>query len=162
MLNTYFFILGLSLGLILQVLVIAVQNSVDYADLGAATSGATFFRSIGGAFGVAICGSVFSSRLASELAAALAGIRLPPGLNIAAAQSNPALLRRLPAVAQQPILHAYSQAIERIFLFAAPIGGVAFLLSWFLREVLLRQTAGAVDLGEAWALALRSARRSKR
>jgi len=51
--NTYFFLLGLSLGLILQVLVIAVQNATDYADLGAATSGATFFRSIGGSFGVA-------------------------------------------------------------------------------------------------------------
>src|SRR5262249_1785667 len=75
--NTYFFLLGLSLGLILQVLIIAVQNSSDYADLGAATSGATFFRSIGGAFGVAICGSVFSNRLATELGNAMARVKMP-------------------------------------------------------------------------------------
>jgi EmrB/QacA subfamily drug resistance transporter len=147
-LNSDFFILGLSLGLILQVLVIAVQNSADYADLGTATSGATFFRSIGGAFGVAICGSIFSNRLATELAMSLAGTRLPPGFNVTDAQSNPQLLKRLPPVAHTAVLHAYSQSIDRIFLFAAPIAGVAFVLSWFLREVPLRKTAGAADLGE--------------
>jgi EmrB/QacA subfamily drug resistance transporter len=147
-LNTYFFILGLSLGLILQVLVIAVQNSADYRDLGAATSGNTFFRSIGGAFGVAICGSIFSTHLASGLRRALAGIPLPPGLNVKAAQSDPKLLARLPASVRTDVLHAYSQSIDRIFLYAAPVAAVAFCLSWFLREVPLRQTAGAVDLGE--------------
>jgi len=148
LLNTYFFILGLSLGLILQVLVIAVQNSADYADLGAATSGATFFRSIGGAFGVAICGSIFSNRLATELVASLAGRPLPPGFSIAAAQSNPQLLRSLPPAAHAAVLHAYSESIDRIFLFATPVAAVAFLLSWFLREVPLRKTAGAADLAE--------------
>ena len=146
--NTYFFLLGLSLGLILQVLIIAVQNSSDYADLGAATSGATFFRSIGGAFGVAICGSVFSNRLATELVKAMAGVKMPAGFNIAAARSNPALLNQLPAPAHAAVLHAYAQAIDRIFLVATPVAAVAFVLSWFLREVPLRQTAGAADLGE--------------
>ena len=61
-------ILGLGIGLVMQVLVLAVQNDVDYRDLGVATSGATFFRSIGGCFGVAICGAIFSNRLADELA----------------------------------------------------------------------------------------------
>jgi EmrB/QacA subfamily drug resistance transporter len=148
MLNTYFFILGLSLGLILQVLVIAVQNSADYADLGTATSGATFFRSIGGAFGVAICGSIFSNRLATELAKSLAGLRLPPGFNVAAAQSNPQLLKSLPPAAHTAVLHAYSESIDRIFLFAAPVAAAAFVLSWFLKEVPLRKTAGAADLAE--------------
>jgi EmrB/QacA subfamily drug resistance transporter len=146
--NLYFFILGLSLGLILQVLVIAVQNSADYADLGTATSGATFFRSIGGAFGVAICGSVFSNRLATELMRALAGVPLPPHFNPAAVQSNPAVLRKLPAALHAAVLHAYSQAIDRIFIFAVPVAAVAFVLSWFLREVPLRQTTKASDLGE--------------
>ncbi len=146
--NIYFFILGLSLGLILQVLVIAVQNSADYADLGAATSGVTFFRSIGGAFGVAICGSVFSNRLATGLRSALAGVRLPPGFNPATAQSNPRALTGLPPAAHAAVLHAYADAVDRIFLFVAPIAAVAFVLSWFLREVPLRQTAGAADLGE--------------
>jgi EmrB/QacA subfamily drug resistance transporter len=157
-LNAYFFILGLSLGLILQVLVIAVQNSSDYADLGTATSGVTFFRSIGGAFGVAICGSIFSNGLASRLAKVLTGTRLPPGFNVAAAQSNPALLNKLPAAAHAAVLHAYAQSIDRIFLFAVPVAAVAFLLSWFLKEVPLRQTAGASDLAEGIGAA--SAQRS--
>jgi EmrB/QacA subfamily drug resistance transporter len=147
-LNSYFFILGLSLGLILQVLVIAVQNSADYSDLGAATSGNTFFRSIGGAFGVAICGSIFSNRLSSGLRQALRGIPLPAGFNVADAQSNPKLLARLPASVRGDVLHAYSQSIDRIFLFAVPVAAVAFVLSWFLKEVPLRQTAGAADLAE--------------
>jgi EmrB/QacA subfamily drug resistance transporter len=146
--NAYFFLLGLSLGLILQVLVIAVQNSADYADLGSATSGVTFFRSIGGAFGVAICGSVFSSRLASELRTRLATTRLPPGFSAAAAEAKPALLKSLPPAVHLQVVHAYAAAVDRIFLFAAPVAAVAFVLSWFLREVPLRQTAGAADLAE--------------
>jgi EmrB/QacA subfamily drug resistance transporter len=146
--NTYFFILGLGVGLILQVLVIAVQNAVDYADLGAATSGNTFFRSIGGAFGVAIAGSVFSNRLAVELARALAGRRLPTGLNIAAARANPALLLRLAPSYRPGVLHAYAASVDRIFLAALPVAGAAFILSWFLTEVPLRKTVGAADLGE--------------
>jgi EmrB/QacA subfamily drug resistance transporter len=156
--NAYFFILGLSLGLILQVLVIAVQNSTDYADLGTATSGVTFFRSIGGAFGVAISGSIFSNRLATELAKALAGTRLPRGFNVAAAQSNPALLRGLPAAAHGAVLNAYAQSIDRIYLFAVPVAAAAFVLSWFLKEIPLRQTAGAADLAEG--LGAGSAQRS--
>ena len=70
-------ILGLGIGLVMQVLVLAVQNDVDYRDLGVATSGATFFRSIGGCFGVAICGAIFSNRLADELSE-LSG--LPPSV----------------------------------------------------------------------------------
>jgi predicted MFS family arabinose efflux permease len=61
LMNLYFFLLGSSLGLIIQVLVIAVQNTVNYADLGAATSGATFFRTIGGSFGVSIFGAIFAT-----------------------------------------------------------------------------------------------------
>jgi EmrB/QacA subfamily drug resistance transporter len=146
--NLYFFLLGISLGLILQVLVIAVQNSADYADLGAATSGATFFRSIGGAFGVAICGSIFSNHLASGLKSALAGVRLPPGFHAAAAQSNPRLLKALPPAVHTAVLHVYASSIDQIFLSVVPVALVAFVLSWFLREVPLRQTAGAADLGE--------------
>jgi MFS family permease len=95
--SVYFFVLGTSLRLILQVLVIAVQNSVDFADLGAATSGATFFRSIGGSFGVSVFGAIFSNRLVVELAAALRGVRVPPGFKLSSAQADPALLKKLPA-----------------------------------------------------------------
>jgi DNA-binding MarR family transcriptional regulator len=154
--NVYFFILGFSLGLIIQVLVIAVQNTVDYTDLGAATSGVTFFRSIGGAFGVSVFGAIFSNQLAAHLAGALRGVRLPPGFSAAAVQSNRNLLSQLPSAVQHDILHAYSISLHPVFLTAVPVALVAFALSWFLREVPLRTAAGqtlresakAVDIGE--------------
>jgi EmrB/QacA subfamily drug resistance transporter len=146
--DLYFFLLGFGLGLVLQVLVIAVQNSTDYADLGTATSSVTFFRSIGGSFGVAIFGSVFSNRLATELLAALHGAALPPGFSPAAAQANPGVLKRLPAGLRADIRHAYVLSFHTVFLAAVPVAAAAFVLTWFLREVPLRATAGAADLGE--------------
>jgi len=155
-LNVDFFVLGFSLGLIIQVLVIAVQNSVDYKDLGAATSGATFFRSIGGSFGVSVFGAIFANQLATQLAAALHGVTLPPGFSPAAIQSETKLLSQLPPHVHQAILHAYSLALQPVFLTAVPVALIAFALSWFLREVPLRtaaretvrSSASAADLGE--------------
>jgi len=161
--NVYFFLLGFSLGLIIQVLVIAVQNTASYADLGAATSGVTFFRTIGGSFGVSVFGAIFSNQLATKLAAALKGKKLPPGFTPASVQSKSSVLKALPADLRQAILHAYSLALHPVFLTAVPIAGVAFILSWRLREVplrtaageptpeaqTLRSTASAADLGEA-------------
>jgi EmrB/QacA subfamily drug resistance transporter len=155
--NLYFFLLGASLGLIIQVLVIAVQNTVNYADLGAATSGATFFRTIGGSFGVSIFGAIFANQLAKQLAAALHGAQgLPPGFSVATIQSDTNAIKQLPADVQQAILHAYSLALHPVFLTAVPVALIAFALSWFLREVPLRTAAGetlkssasAADLGE--------------
>ena len=145
---TYFFLLGIALGLIIQVLVIAVQNAADYADLGAATSGVTFFRSIGGAFGVSIFGAIFSNRLASELASALHGVTLPGGVSATGAAANPALLRKLPAAVRADVQHAFSLALHPVFLAAIPVALVAFVLSWFLREVPLRAVTRSADLGE--------------
>ncbi len=156
--NLYFFFLGASLGLIIQVLVIAVQNTVSYADLGAAPSGATFFRTIGGSFGVSVFGAIFANQLASQLAAALRGAKgLPAGFNVAAIQADTNAIKRLPADVQQAILHAYSLALHPVFLTAVPIALIAFVLAWFLREVPLRTAAGetlkssasVADLGES-------------
>ncbi len=158
LMNLYFFLLGSSLGLIIQVLVIAVQNTVNYADLGAATSGATFFRTIGGSFGVSIFGAIFANQLAVQLTAALHGAKgLPPGFSAAAIAADTNAINKLPAGLQQDILHAYSLALHPVFLTAVPIALIAFALSWFLREVPLRTAAGetlkssasAADLGEA-------------
>jgi EmrB/QacA subfamily drug resistance transporter len=141
--NVYFFILGFGLGLVLQVLVIAVQNTASYRDLGAATSGVTFFRSIGGSFGVSVFGAIFANQLASQLTDALRGKSLPRGFSATSVQSNTAALKALPADLREAILHAYSLALHPVFLTAVPIAGVAFVLSWFLREVPLRTSAGA-------------------
>jgi len=162
LMNVYFFLLGFSLGLIIQVLVIAVQNTAPYEDLGAATSGVTFFRTIGGSFGVSVFGAIFANQLASQLGAALHGKQLPRGFSAASVQSNSSQLKALPADLRDAILHAYSLALHPVFLTAVPIAVVAFILAWFLREVPLRTAAGeptpaaatlrnaasAADLGE--------------
>jgi DNA-binding MarR family transcriptional regulator len=103
----------------------------------------TFFRTIGGAFGVSVFGAIFTNSLASQLRTALAGKKLPPGFDIASVQSNSTALKALPADLRQAILHAFSLALHPVYLTAVPIAGAAFILAWFLREVPLRTAAGA-------------------
>ncbi|MEV0970692.1 MFS transporter [Microtetraspora glauca] len=148
-----FLLLGVGLGLVMQVLVIAVQNVVDYRDLGVATSSATFFRSIGGSFGVSVFGAVFAGQLAVRAAAALRGTPLPPGFDPAAIQGSPALLSRLPPDVAAHVVHAYAESATTIFLYAAPVAFAGFVLACFLRQVPLRTTVGASapDLGEGYA-----------
>ena len=142
--SLYLFVLGVGIGCSLQVLVIAVQNAVDYKDLGAATSGATFFRSIGGSFGTAVFGAIFSGVLAGDIAAALTVCRCPAGIS-ASAGASPAVLEHLPAVIRDGYIAGFTQALHTVFLYATPIGAVAFILSLLLKEVPLRDTVRAVD-----------------
>jgi EmrB/QacA subfamily drug resistance transporter len=147
--SLYMLVLGLGLGLVMQVLVIAVQNAVDYQNLGAATSGATFLRSIGGSFGTAIFGAIFSNLLASHLSSLASS--LPPGFNLSNAE-NAAAIQHLPIALRAEFVHAYAQSLSPVFLVAAPISAVAFILTWFLREVRLRTTAQATDVGHTFAM----------
>jgi EmrB/QacA subfamily drug resistance transporter len=147
--SLYMLVLGLGLGLVFQVLVIAVQNAVDYRNLGAATSDTTFFRSIGGSFGTAIFGAIFSNQLASHLASLASS--LPSGVNLSAAQSV-ASLRLLPAAVRAEVVHAYTLSLSTVFLVAVPIAALAFVLSWLLPEVGLRTTAQATDVGQTFAM----------
>ncbi|WP_109450329.1 MFS transporter [Streptomyces sp. ICBB 8177] len=146
-----FFVFGFGLGLVMQVLVLVVQNSVGYEDLGVATSGATFFRSIGASFGVAIFGTIFTNELRTELRAALTGKPLPPGFNPGQLQTDPHTISRLPASTRAGVLHAYSVAITDIFLYAVPVTAVAFALAWFLKEQPLRGSVTAPDVTETLA-----------
>ena len=148
--SLYLFILGVGIGASLQVLIIAVQNAVDYSDLGAATSGATFFRSIGGSFGTSVFGAIFSGVLAGDIAAALHGVALPSGLS-ASAGASPAVLEQLPAAIRDGYVAGYAQALHTVFLFATPIAAVGFILSLFLKEVPLRDTVRAVDRAQSTA-----------
>jgi DNA-binding MarR family transcriptional regulator len=134
----------------MQVLVIAVQNVVSYADLGAATSGATFFRSIGGSFGTAVFGAIFANVLPHNLARALHGRALPHGLT-AAGGASPAALARLPAPAHTAFVSGYAASLHTVFLLAVPVGALAFLLSWTLKEVPLRTTTRAPDPADTLA-----------
>ncbi|MFJ4618288.1 DHA2 family efflux MFS transporter permease subunit [Streptomyces sp. NPDC088812] len=149
--SAYFLVFGAGLGLVMQVLVLIVQNAVSYEDLGVATSGATFFRSIGASFGVAIFGTVFAGRLGDMLANAFRGVDLPPGVSAGALEADPRLVGDLPAALRPPVLDAYASAITDVFLYAAPVALLGFVLAWFLREDRLRGSVTAPDGTETLA-----------
>jgi EmrB/QacA subfamily drug resistance transporter len=118
-------ILGLGLGMVMQVLVLATQNAVPYALLGVATSGATLFRSIGGSLGTAVLGAIFTNKLTSAL---------PEG----AAPGAPGYIP------------AFTDALDLVFLVATGVLVLAFVLTWFIREQPLRQTVEtSAGLGES-------------
>ncbi|MGW2524740.1 DHA2 family efflux MFS transporter permease subunit [Streptomyces sp. NPDC001617] len=149
--SVYFFVFGLGLGLVMQVLVLIVQNAVSYEDLGVATSGATFFRSIGASFGVAIFGTIFASRLGDKLTDAFRGVRLPGGVSPDALKSDPRGIGSLPPTLRGPALHAYASSITDVFLYAAPVAAFGFVLAWFLKEDPLRGSVTAPDVTETLA-----------
>ncbi|MFJ6935813.1 DHA2 family efflux MFS transporter permease subunit [Streptomyces sp. NPDC101132] len=148
--SVYFFVFGTGLGLVMQVLVLVVQNAVSYSDLGVATSGATFFRSIGASFGVAIFGTVFTNRLDDNLNENLAGQPLPPG-TVGSLEADPRAVSGLPADLRPRVLDAYSTAITDVFLYAVPVVLVAFAVAWFLKEDKLRTSVTAPDVSETLA-----------
>jgi hypothetical protein len=141
--SVYMLVLGMGIGGVMQVLVIIVQNGVPHSELGVATSGATFFRSIGGSFGTAIFGAIFSNVLIGNLASHLHGVPLPAGFS--SADATPALLSHLPAAVHQGFVAGYAESIQTVFLIAVPIAALAFLASWLIPQVELKRwpTAGA-------------------
>ncbi|MFC5143950.1 MDR family MFS transporter [Streptomyces aureoversilis] len=146
--SAYFFVFGFGLGLVMQVLVLVVQNAVAYRDLGVATSGATFFRSIGASFGVSIFGTIFANKLGPRIADALAGASLPAGVSADKLQADPRAVSALPPGERAGVLDAYSTSITDVFLYAVPAGLVAFALAWLLREEPLRGSVTAPDNSE--------------
>ncbi|MFP1624149.1 DHA2 family efflux MFS transporter permease subunit [Streptomyces sp. 5K101] len=149
--SAIFFVFGAGLGLVMQVLVLVAQNAVGYEDLGVATSGATFFRSIGASFGVAVFGTVFTNRLENKLAAALAGQQVPPGAGASELAADPRAIAELPPPLRPSVLQAYATSITDVFLYAVPVVLLAFLLSWFLREDKLRGSVTAPDPSQTLA-----------
>ena len=133
--------LGLGLGSVMQVLVIIVQNGVPHSELGVATSGNTFFRSIGGSFGTAIFGAIFSNVLVGNLASHLHGVALPKGFN--SANITPALLDLLPTAVRHGFVAGYAESIQTVFLVAAPVAFLAFLATWLIPQVELRKWSHA-------------------
>ncbi|MGV9286166.1 DHA2 family efflux MFS transporter permease subunit [Streptomyces sp. NPDC003719] len=149
--SVYFFVFGVGLGLVMQVLVLIVQNAVAYEDLGVATSGATFFRSIGASFGVAIFGTVFSGRLGDRLTDVLGGATLPPGVSADSLKADPRGIGALPPTLRPDVLHAYASAVTDVFLYAAPVALLGFALAWFLKEDRLRGSVTAPDGSQTYA-----------
>jgi EmrB/QacA subfamily drug resistance transporter len=137
-------LLGLGMGLVMQVLVIAVQNSVDYRDLGVATSGNTLFRSIGGAVGTAVLGAIFSGRLAAELAERM------PDAHAAGSGFSLQSIGQLPPAMRATFASAFTASIDTVFLVAAAVGALGFLLIWLMPERPLRESTAASsgDVGQ--------------
>jgi MFS family permease len=142
--SAYMVVVGVGLGLVMQVLVLVVQNDVRPQEIGVATSTATFFRSVGGAFGVALFGTIFASRLANGLEQLPRRItaRLGSGVHL-----NPEQARHLPPAVHTDFLNAFAHALHGVFLFGMAMAAVPFILSWFLKEVPLRTTVARAAEG---------------
>src|SRR3984957_626423 len=138
--SVYMVILGLGIGCVMQVLVVAIQNAVPQSQLGTATSSSTFFRSIGGSIGVAGFGAIFNTRLAATLPRYLppAALKAVHGSNIAA---SPAQLDALPPPIHHGYVLAFSDSLHVVFQIGAPVALLAFALTWLLKEVPLRDRA---------------------
>jgi MFS family permease len=131
-------LMGLGFGLVTQVLVVAVQNTVDRRELGTVTGAANFFRSLGGATGVAVFGAVLTGRLSYWLSR-----ELPVGtggrVEARSLVTTPARIRSLPVAVHEAVVRAFTHSLGDVFLVAAPIAAVGFVVVLFLKEQPLRK-----------------------
>jgi hypothetical protein len=139
--STYMLVVGVGLGMVMQTLVLAVQNATSYEDLGVATSSTTFFRSLGGSFGVAVFGAVFNARITDELAR-----RLPPGIGdlgdgTARLLNSPEQIRQLPPALRTAVVEAVASSVGTVFLYATPVLLAGVGITLFLRQIPLRESA---------------------
>ena len=161
-LSIYAILVGAGLGLSMQTIVIALQNSVDFQDMGIATSSNTFFRSLGGAFGTAIFGTIFSNRIAYYLQDNIATLQSTEPQSLAGFDAskldlittNTSIITTLPPTIRDTVLHSFAQTFHVVFLAAAPITFIGFVLAFFLKEKPLQSStahhaAKAEAAGEA-------------
>ena len=144
--DLYMFVVGLGLGFVMQVLILAVQNAVEYRDLGVATASATLFRSMGGTIGVPIFGAIFTNQLAGKLAQLPAGAaaQIP-------AQLGPGSIAGLPDATRTAYIDAYANSLHPVFELAALLALTAFAFTWWLQERPLRQTVADQNIGDSFA-----------
>jgi EmrB/QacA subfamily drug resistance transporter len=135
--SVYMLVVGVGIGLVMQVLVLVVQNDAKPENIGVATSTATFFRSMGGSFGVAIFGAIFAARLSDQLAGFPHAVveRLGSGVQLSPAEAD-----RLPPAIHADFLDAFAHSLHGVFLWGMAIAIIPFMLSWLLEEKPLRTT----------------------
>lgn len=143
------FVLGVGIGLGMQVLTIIVQNTVSYADLGVATSGVTFFRAMGQSFGAAVFGTIYANGLSAHLPGAIAESGAAPTL-----VDTPEGVHSLPAGQQEIIVHAYAQTLQTVFGYTVPVAVVALLVALALKQVPMRGISRpeASELGKGFGM----------
>lgn len=142
------FVLGAGLGLVMQTIVLAVQNSVDPHEIGTATSANNFFRQIGAAVGIAVFSTIFTTRLADSLEPVFA--TAPQG-DVAPSSLTPEIVAQLPEPVRTQVVDAFAGSLAPAFWYLVPIVAVGFVLTLFLPVVRLSETAGLVARGEAVA-----------
>ncbi|MFD9816175.1 MDR family MFS transporter [Streptomyces sp. NPDC059080] len=133
----YMAVLGAGMGFLMQTTMLIAQNSVEMKDMGVGSSSATLFRTIGGSFGVAIFGAVFTQQVKDTMSERLgaAGGKLSSG---GAAQLDPKGLAQLPPMVKDAYLHAVSTGTHHVFLWGAMVSIIGFVAAWFLKEIPLR------------------------
>jgi EmrB/QacA subfamily drug resistance transporter len=140
--SVYMAVVGVGIGLVMQVLVLVVQNDAKPQQMGVATSTATFFRSVGGSFGVALFGAIFASQLTNALK------KLPPesakylagGVHL-----SPEQAKQLPPAVHADFLDAFAHSLHGVFLWGMALAVLPFGLSWLLKEIPLRTTLHRAD-----------------
>ncbi|MET9805154.1 MDR family MFS transporter [Streptomyces halstedii] len=153
--SLFMLVLGIGIGLSMQVLTIAVQNTVDYSDLGTATSGVTFFRTLGSSFGTAVFGTIYANALRPNLTQGIERAVRAGGdpATLAGASESPQAVHALPAAQTAPLAQAYADTLHTVFLWTVPVALLGFVVSLFLKQVRLRDSAraGSTDMGEGFA-----------
>ncbi|MFF0325277.1 MDR family MFS transporter [Nonomuraea angiospora] len=131
-------VLGTGLGLSMQMLILAAQNGSELRDMASTTSGVSFFRSLGGAVGVAAFGAILTNRLRDEIADMLraAHIALPGGSNVKL--GSPSAIQQLPTPIKNIVLEAFTRGLETVFMVGVPIALLGFVATIFLKELPLR------------------------
>lgn len=146
----FLFFFGAGLGLIMQVVVLVVQNAVPPSQIGTATSSNNYFREVGAALGIAVFGTIFTSRLTENLRNVFLDAGLTPDdAGSATSTLSPAVLDGLPDALREGVVTAYADALAPVFWILLPFIGVAFVLSLFLKQIPLSDVAGLVARGEA-------------
>jgi len=146
----YLFVFGAGLGLIMQVVVLVVQNAVPAAEIGTATSTNNYFREVGASLGVAVFGTLFTTRLSDNLREVFASAGASATDAAAStAKLDPQTLAQLPDAVREGIVNGYADALAPVFWYLLPFVGVAFVLALFLKQIPLSDVAGLVARGEA-------------
>ncbi|AIY03550.1 EmrB/QacA family drug resistance transporter [Arthrobacter sp. PAMC 25486] len=144
------FVFGAGLGLIMQIVVIVVQNSVPANQLGTATSTNNYFREVGSALGVAVFGAMFTTRLANSLTEVFtASGASPEQAGSAMASLDPQAMAKLPPAVKDGIINAYADSLAPVFWYLIPFMVLALVLAIFMKVIPLSDTAGMVARGEA-------------
>ncbi|BBX96536.1 MDR family MFS transporter [Mycobacterium lacus] len=146
--SLYLVVLGAGIGLSMQLLVLIVQNTSCFEDLGVATSGVTFSRAVGCSFGAAIFGTLFANFLNRRMAPALSGSDVS-----GTAVSSPTALHRLPADVAAPFVRAYAESLTQVFFWAAVVALVGFIVALFLRDAPIGQIHNSAGhLGDGFGM----------